>query len=46
MRGQGAELRQSEPQCVYLSFSSPDSDREQTTEDNEKQSSGGGRGGE
>ncbi len=34
--------------CVYLSFSSPDSDREQTTEDNEKQIFGGeeGEGGE
>lgn len=40
--------RAKERECVYLSFSSPDSDREQTTEDNEKQIFGGeeGAGGE
>lgn len=31
-------------ECVCLSFSSPDSDREQTTEDNEKQICGGEEG--
>lgn len=47
--GGGIWSRESQRECVYLSFWSPDSDREQTTEDNEKQICGegenGGRGG-
>lgn len=48
--GEGAEDKEldrggeSQRECVYLSFSSPDSDREQTTEDNEKQIFGGEEG--
>lgn len=35
------DVGETKSECVYLSFSSPDSDREQTTEDNEKQIFGG-----
>lgn len=35
------DVGETKSECVYLSISSPDSDREQTTEDNEKQIFGG-----
>lgn len=40
------DVGETKSECVYLSFSSPDSDREQTTEDNEKQIFGEEEGGE